>query len=132
MVGTYFFLGSLVQSRCGKGGMLQTNNTGLCSECLSRAGPDPTHGAHHSDSRLLCQEPSEAGPGLHVPPRSKSLRLRHSGSPQKCRVGWVCILCLSQVRVPQVLGERGHCDFLSHPCCSDFWVYHWRPFSGGW
>ena len=27
----FFFLGSLVQSRCGEGGMLQTNNTGVCS-----------------------------------------------------------------------------------------------------
>ena len=39
------FLGSLVQSRCGEGGMLQTNNTGLCSQCLSPAGPAPAHGA---------------------------------------------------------------------------------------
>ena len=27
----FFFLGSLVQSRCGEGGTLQTNNTGVCS-----------------------------------------------------------------------------------------------------
>ena len=27
----FFFLGSLVQSLCGEGGMLQTNNTGVCS-----------------------------------------------------------------------------------------------------
>ena len=71
----FFFLGSLVQSRCGEGGMLQTNNTGVCSQCLSHTGPAPTHGAHRSGSTLLRREPSEAGPRLHAPPQSKPLRL---------------------------------------------------------
>ena len=70
-----FFLGSLVQSHCGEGGMLQTNNTVMCSQCLSHAGPAPAHGAHHSGSALLHRELSEAGPGLHAPPRSKPLRI---------------------------------------------------------
>ena len=39
------FLGSLVQSCCGEGGMLQTNNTGVCSQCLSHTGPAPFDGA---------------------------------------------------------------------------------------
>ena len=55
--------------------MLQTNNTGVCSQCLSHAGHAPAHGAHHSGSTLLRREPSEAGPRLHAPPRSKQLRL---------------------------------------------------------
>ena len=38
------FLSSLVQSRCGEGGMLQTNNTGVCSQCLSHTGPAPRSG----------------------------------------------------------------------------------------
>ena len=71
----FFFLGSLVHLRCGEGGMLQTNNTGLCLQCLSHAGPAPAHSAHRSGSTLLCREPSEAGPRLHAPPRSKPLRL---------------------------------------------------------
>ena len=71
----FFFLGSLVQSRCGEGGMLQTNNTGVCSQCLSHAGPAPARGAHCSGSTLLQWELSEAGPRLHAPPRSKPLRL---------------------------------------------------------
>ena len=50
---TLFFLGSLVQLHCGEGGMLQTNNTGVCSQCLSPAGPAPACGAHHSGSTLL-------------------------------------------------------------------------------
>ena len=32
------FLGSLVQSHCGEGGTLQTNNTGVCSQCLGHTG----------------------------------------------------------------------------------------------
>ena len=38
------FLGSLVQSCCGEGGTLQTNNTGMCSQCLSHTGFAPTYG----------------------------------------------------------------------------------------
>ena len=55
--------------------MLQTNNTGVCLQCLSHTGPAPAYGAHHSGSMLLRREPSEAGPRLHVPPWSKPLRL---------------------------------------------------------
>ena len=75
MVDTFFSLGSLVQSCYGEGGMLQTNNTGMCSQCLSHAGHTPAHGRHCSGSTLLCREPSEAGPRLHAPPWSKLLRL---------------------------------------------------------
>ena len=39
----FFFLGSLVQSRCGEGGMLQTNSTVMCTQCLSPSGPAPAH-----------------------------------------------------------------------------------------
>ena len=104
------FLGSLVQSCCGEGRMLQTNNTGVCSQCLSHTGPAPAHNTHSSGSVLLHQEQSEAGPGLHEPPRSKPLRLKHSGSPQRHRLSWACVLCPSQVQVAQVFGEHGHCD----------------------
>jgi len=38
------FLGSLVQSRCGEGGTLQTSNTDVCSQCLRHTGPAPAHG----------------------------------------------------------------------------------------
>ena len=72
---TFFFLGSLVQSRCGEGGMLQTNNTVVCLQCLSPSGPGPAHGAHCSGSTLLHRETSEANPRLHAPPQSKPLRL---------------------------------------------------------
>ena len=57
---------------------------------------------HCLGSRLLCQELSEASPGLYVLPRSKPLRFRYLGSPQRYRLGWACILCPSQVRAAQV------------------------------
>ena len=95
--------------------MLQTNSTGVCSQCLSHVGPAPAHGAHSSGSRLLRRELSEAGPGLHASPQSKPLRLRHSGCPQGHRLGWACVLRPSQVRVAQVFGERSCCDLSTFP-----------------
>ena len=57
---------------------------------------------HCSDSRLLCRELSDAGPGLRALPRSKQLRFRFSGTPQRHRLGWTCVLCASQVQAAQV------------------------------
>ena len=54
-----------------------------------------------SGSRLLCRELSEASPGLYALPRSKPLRFRHSGSPQRRRLSWACILCPSQAKQPR-------------------------------
>ena len=100
----FFFLGSLVQSRCGEGGTLQTNNTGMCLQCLSHTGSALAHGTcslpAHTAQALGCSasEPSVASPGLLAP-----LRFRHSGSPQRRRLGWACVLCPSQVRAAQVM-----------------------------
>ena len=97
------------------------------------------HGLHFSSSRLLCQELSEAGPGLCALPRSKLLRFRFSGTPQKCRISWACILCPSQVRVVQVTRclvsvvtprSGGASCHLPCPSCSVFWVYNGRALSG--
>ena len=57
---------------------------------------------HCSGSRLLYQELSDAGPGLHALPRSKPLRFRFLGTPQRRRLGWACVLCPSQVWATQV------------------------------
>ena len=57
---------------------------------------------HCSGSRLLCWELSEAGPGLYALPRSKLLRFRYSGTPQRRRLGWACVLCPSQIRGAQM------------------------------
>ena len=54
-------------------------------------------------SRLLSWELSEASPGLYALSRFKPLRFRHSGTPQRHRLGWACILCPSQVRAAQVM-----------------------------
>ena len=85
---------------------------------------------HCSGSRLLLREPSEAGPGLHAPPRSKPLRFRHLGSPQRCRLGWACVLCPSQIRAAQVtrclVCTVATTCCLPCPCRSVFWVYNRR------
>ena len=57
---------------------------------------------HCSDSRLLCWQLSDAGPGLHALPRSKPLRFRFSVTPQRCRLGWAYVLHLSEVQSAQV------------------------------
>ena len=61
------------------------------------------HGLHFSGSRLLFQELSEAGPGLRALSRPKTLRFRFSGTPQRHRLGWACILYTSQVQVAQMI-----------------------------
>ena len=89
---------------------------------------------HCLGSRLLCRELSEAGPGLYPLPRSKPLRLRYSGSPQRCRLGWACVLCPSQVQAAQVtrcLASAVAATYrLPRPCRSVFWVYNGLTFSG--
>ena len=59
-----------------------------------------------------------AGPGFRALLRSELLRLRFSGTPQRRRLGWACILCASQVRAAQALGE------CSHPRCGLISSYH--------
>ena len=116
---TIFILGSLFQSRCGEGGMLQRNNTGVCSQCLSPTGHAPSHGTHHSGSTLVHWEPSEAGPRLHAPPRSKPPRL---GSQVALTPEAQIRLGLRFVPFPGpsssgdgVFGERGRCDLSPLP-----------------
>ena len=86
-------------------------------------------------SRLLCQELSEAGPGLYALPRSKPLRFRYLGTPQRHRLGWACVWCPSQVRaalVTRCLASTVAATYhLPRPCCLVFWVYNWCTFSGG-
>ena len=138
--GGHFLLGSLVQSRCEEGGTLQTNNIGVCSQYLSHTGPAPAHGMcllpAHIAQALGCSSGNRLRPalGLHAPPRSKPLRFRHSGSPQRRRLGWACVLFPSQIRAAQVMRclesavAATYC--LPHPCRSVFWVYNQRTFSG--
>ena len=94
---------------------------------------------HCSGSRLLCQELSKASPGLYALPRSKPLRFRYSGTPQRHRFGWACVLCPFQVRAAQVRAAQvikclasavAETYCLLRPCCSIFWVYNQCTFSG--
>ena len=48
-----------------------------------------------------------AGPELHALPRPTPLRFRFSGSPQRCRLGWACVLCLPRSKQLRQLGARG-------------------------
>ena len=106
------YLGSLVQLCCGEGGTLQTDITGVCGECLQCLGHTGFASTHRMCAFLVytaqapgcsARELSKAGPGLHVLPRSKPLRFRFSGTPQRHRLSWACVLCLSQVRAAQVI-----------------------------
>ena len=104
-------LGSLVQSCCGEGGTLQTNITGVCgecSQCLGHTGSAPARGVCaflvYTTQAPGCSAGglSKGGPGLRVCPRSKPLRFRFSGTPQRHRLGWAYVLCPSQARAAQV------------------------------
>ena len=104
------YLSSLVQLCCREGGTLQTNVTGVCgqcSQCLGHTGFAPAHGACtfpvYTSQALGCSagDLSEAGAGLHALPRSKPLRFRFSGTPQRHRLSCACVFCLSQVQAAQ-------------------------------
>ena len=105
------YLGSLVQLCCGEGGTLQTNITGMCGECSQCLGHTefaPAQGACafpvYISQALGCsaQELSEVDPELRALPRYKPLRFRFSGTPQRHRLSWACVLCPSQVQAAQV------------------------------
>ena len=90
---------------------------------------------HCLGSRLFCPKLSEAVRELYVLPRSKPLRFRYSGSPQRCRLSWARVLYPSQIRAAQVtrclVNVVAVTCHLPCPCCLVFWVYNWCTFSGG-
>ena len=70
----FFFLGSFVQSRCGEGGMLQTSNTVVCTQCLSPTGPAPARSAQTAQA-LRCSSGNRLRSALgcmHLPGLSRS------------------------------------------------------------
>ena len=84
-----------IQSCCGEGGALQTNVTGVCGSTCSVPATlslPPLTGVcfprlHCSGSRLLY--------------RNRALScmwFQFSGTPQKRRLNWACILCLPHPR----------------------------------
>ena len=56
---------------------------------------------HCSGSRLLCRGIVQSSSWVMCTSRSKPLRFRFLGAPQRCRLGWVCVLCPPQVRAAQ-------------------------------
>ena len=112
------FLGSLVQSCCGEGGTLQTNNTGVCSQCLSHTGPAPSHCAcalpAHTAQALGCSAGNLLRPTLgcmHLPGLGRSgsgtqvvLRGADSVGPA------FCALPGTSSSGDEVFGEHGRCD----------------------
>ena len=127
------YLGLLVQSCCGKRGTLPTNISSVCGECLQCIGQTefaPAHGMCafpvYTAQAPGCSagELSKVGPGLRALPRSKLLRFRFSGTPQRHRLGWACVLCPSRVLSAQVtrcLASPVAATYhLPHPCCLIF------------
>ena len=78
-----------------------------CLQCLGHTGFAPAHGVCvfpvYTAQAPSCStgELSKAGPGLCALPRSKLLRFRFLGTPQRCRLSWACVLCPAQVRAAQ-------------------------------
>ena len=117
--GGHTYLGSFVQLCCGEGGTLQINITGVCwecSQCMDHIGFAPAHGAYaflvYTAQAPGCsaRELSKVGPGFRALSRSKLLRFRFSGTIQRHRLSWVCILCSSQVQQLRQPGAfQGHC-----------------------
>ena len=82
----------------------------MCGECLQYLGHTGFASAHgscafpiYTSQALGCsaRELSEVGSGLCAFPRSKPLRFRFSGTPQRHRLSCACVFCLSQVQAAQ-------------------------------
>ena len=118
------YLGSLVQLCYGEGGTLQIHITGMygeCLQCLSHTGFVPAHGVcafpvyTAQAPGFSAGELSKAGPGLHALPRSKLLRFRFSGTPQRHRVLGLRLVPFSG---PSSSGDQvlGDCTLLAGWC----------------
>ena len=85
-----------------------TGLCGECSQCSSCTGFAPAHGVCafpvYTAQAPGCSagELSKTGPGFHGLPGSKMLSFRFLGTPQRHRLGWVHVLCPSQVQAVQV------------------------------
>ena len=90
VVDTFFvLLGSLVQSRCGEGGMLQTNSTVVCTQCLSPAGPVPSRSAQTAPALQWSagNRPRPALGCVHLPGLSRSGSVLRQPSEAQIRLG---------------------------------------------
>ena len=117
---------------------------GECSHCMDHAEFAPAHCACafpvYTAQTLGCStgELSKVGPGFHTLPRSELLSFRFSGTTQRHRLGWACILCPSQVQAAQVtrclastLSQLGSASYhLPSPSRLVSWVHHKSVISG--
>ena len=129
------YLGLLVQLCFGERGTLKTIITGVCGECsqyMDHTGFVPAHGTCaflvYTAPAPCCSagELPKVGPGFRVLPRSKMLRFWLSGTPQRHRLSWACVLCHSQVLAAQAVCLNllpGSCHLVS-------WVSHKSTVSG--
>ena len=109
---------------------------GKCSQCMDHSGFALAH--------CMCAFPvytaqtpgcsagelSKVGPGFRVLPRSKFLRFWFSGTPQRHRLRWACVLCPSQVQGAQAtrclvstLSQAVRLNHLPSPSCLVSWAY---------
>ena len=95
-IGCFFLQGKQVTLACVE-----------CSQSLGHTGFAPAHGVYafpvYTAQALGCfaGELSKVGPGLRALSRSKPLRFSFSGTPQRHRLSWACVMCPSQVRATQ-------------------------------
>ena len=94
------YLGSLVQLCCGEGRTLQKKYHWCMWGVLAMSQPHWVCPCSRACA-FSAGELSEVGPGLGALPRSKPLRFSFSGNPQRCRLGWACILHPFQVQAAQ-------------------------------
>ena len=104
------YLGSFVQLCWGSWGNTENKYDWCMWGVLTVSGPHWVCPAHGTCAFLVytAQAPgssagelSKAGPVLCALPRSKLLRFRFSGTPQRHRLYGACILCPSQIRAAQ-------------------------------
>ena len=85
-------------------------------------------------AQALCSsagKPSEAGPRLHAPPRSKPLRLGAQEALRGVDLVGPAFCALPRSEQLGCLASPVAATYrLSRPCCSVFWVYNWCPFLG--
>ena len=76
---------------------------GSAHSVSARLGLPPLTACMLSQSTLIRLQVAlrGTGPGLCALPRSKPVRFRFLGTPQRCRLSWACVLCPSVIRAAQ-------------------------------
>ena len=114
-----------------QGGRDTANINGVCGECSQCLGH-----TEFAPAQSVCfpgcsaGELSKAGPGLRALPRTKPLRFRFSGSRQRHRLGWVCVLCPSQFRAAQATTCLVNAHFPGGAVCLITSLFPATQFSG--